>query len=63
MLSALIRGASTLGRTVTSGSSRKTMTKAEKAIAKSLKKKGYKIPESPKPNPNVKVTFKRREIK
>ena len=31
MISALIRGATTLGKTVTSGASRKTMTKAEKA--------------------------------
>jgi len=63
MLSSLIRGASTLGKTVTSGASRKTMTKAEKAIVNSLKKKGHNIPEAPKPNPNVRVTFKRREIK
>jgi len=63
MLSALIRGASTLGKTVTSGTSRKAMTKAEKAIAKSLKKKGYTIPKTPKAEFEGKVTYGRREIK
>jgi hypothetical protein len=63
MLGGIIRGGTALGKAVTSGASRKTMTKAEKAIVESLKKKGYNMPNPPKPNPNVRVTFKRREIK
>jgi|TARA_R100000149_G_scaffold61084_1_gene30403 hypothetical protein len=59
-LSGLIRLGSKLGK-ATSGESRKVMTKAEKAIAEKLKKKGFKVPDPPKPN--LDVTYGRRTIK
>ena len=61
MLSSLIRGSTSLAKTVTSSGSRKTMTSAEKAIAKKLRKKGYKIPKTSKPSLNV--TYGRKEIR